>query len=87
MTQHNPFTELNVKLEAIKRKLDRLADRPETPSPGVERYLTTDQFCDALNISRVTLWSWDKKGITRPVRVGNLKRYRLSDLEVLARES
>jgi hypothetical protein len=46
-----------------------------------EVYLTPQQFADALQISLVTLWSWDKKGITKPLRIGNAKRYRRSDLE------
>lgn len=46
-----------------------------------EEYLTPKQLGDALQVSLVTLWSWDKKGITRPLRIGNVKRYRRSDLE------
>ena len=46
-----------------------------------EEYLTPAQFSEALQVSLVTLWSWDKKGITRPLRIGNAKRYRRSDLE------
>ena len=48
-----------------------------------EEYLTPDQFCEVLGISKVTLWNYDKKGITRPLRIGNLKRYRRSDLEII----
>lgn len=46
-----------------------------------EEYLTPQQLADILHVSLVTLWSWDKKGITRPLRIGNAKRYRRSDLE------
>jgi hypothetical protein len=46
-----------------------------------EEYLTPQQFSDALQISLVTLWSYDKRGVTRPLRIGNAKRYRRSDLE------
>lgn len=46
-----------------------------------EEYLTPQQFADAIQVSLVTLWSWDKKGITNPLRIGNTKRYRRSDLE------
>jgi hypothetical protein len=49
----------------------------------VEVYLTPSQFAEALQISLVTLWSWDKKGITNPLRIGNAKRYRRSDLEII----
>jgi hypothetical protein len=46
-----------------------------------EEYLTPEQFSKTLQISLVTLWSWDKKGITMPLRIGNKKLYRRSDLE------
>jgi hypothetical protein len=54
-------------------------EKPESKDP--EEYLTPAQFAEALQVSLVTLWSWDKKGITRPLRIGNAKRYRRSDLE------
>lgn len=56
----------------------------EKPQPErKEKLHTTEQVCDMLSISRVTLWQWEKKDILQPVRMGNLKRYRLSDIEVL----
>ena len=54
-------------------------EKPEPTNP--EEYLTPAQFAEALQVSLVTLWSWDKKNITRPLRIGNAKRYRRSDLE------
>jgi Helix-turn-helix domain len=53
----------------------------EKNSPKDEVYLTPAQFAESLQVSLVTLWSWDKKGITKPLRIGNAKRYRRSDLE------
>ena len=46
-----------------------------------EEYLTPQQYADTLQITLVTLWSWDRKGITRPLRIGSKKLYRRSDLE------
>ncbi|OFX39152.1 MAG: hypothetical protein A2X03_12510 [Bacteroidetes bacterium GWA2_40_15] len=46
-----------------------------------EVYLTPAEFAEVLKISLVTLWSWDRKNITRPLRIGNKKLYRRSDLE------
>ena len=46
-----------------------------------EEYLTPVQFAEALQVSLVTLWSWDRKGITKPLFIGKAKRYRRSDLE------
>ena len=48
-----------------------------------EVYLTTDELCKKLSISRVTAWNWEKKGILNPIKFGTKKRYKLSDLEKL----
>jgi predicted DNA-binding transcriptional regulator AlpA len=56
----------------------------EKPAPKQkEKLLTTDEVCEMLSISRVTAWQWDNKGIIKPIRIGNLKRYRLSDIETI----
>lgn len=52
----------------------------KTPKEN-EEYLTPAELTGVLKISLVTLWSWDKKNITRPLRIGNKKLYRRSDLE------
>jgi len=52
-----------------------------------EEYLTPQQFADALQISLVTLWSYDTKGFTKPLRIGSAKRYRRSDLEKILSNS
>lgn len=54
-------------------------EKPEVKDP--EEYLTPAEYAKALKISLVTLWSWDKKHLTRPLRIGNKKLYRRSDLE------
>ena len=43
--------------------------------------------CSILDISRVTLWNWDKKGITKPILLGNLKRYKLEDINKLLKKT
>jgi hypothetical protein len=55
-------------------------------APEPEKYLTAQEFADKLNVSLVTLWSWDRKGITNPVRIGATKRYKLSDLKKMLQE-
>lgn len=57
-----------------------LARTTEVSSQPEEEYLTPSEMAQSLKISMVTLWHWDNKGITKPLRVGNLKRYRKSDL-------
>ncbi len=51
-----------------------------------ETYLTSDEVCNIYSISKVTLWNYDKKGITNPLRIGNKKRYRKSEIEAAFQE-
>jgi DNA-binding transcriptional regulator YiaG len=57
------------------------ASKKQVPLIPKEEYLTSEEMAKTLKISLVTLWSWDKKGITQPLKIGNQKRYRRSDLE------
>ncbi len=72
-------------LMQLFKEIDELknlvAEQPQNNEREEEEYLTPSEMAQALKISMVTLWHWDKKGITHPLRVGNLKRYRKSDLK------
>jgi len=81
--QQNPFTELEKRLESIESKLSAIAARPAPQPEGQEKYLTIDETCKLLSVSRPTLWAWDKKGILQSVRLGNLRRYRMSDIQAI----
>lgn len=88
LLMQNPDLAASIKLEVTGADLlafgeaihKRAADEPRS-EPKEEEYLTPAQIADILHVSLVTLWSWDKKGITQPVRIGNKKLYRRSDLE------
>lgn len=58
-----------------------LAQKPAQLKQAEEEYLTPSEMAQSLKVSMVTLWNWDKQGITNPLRIGNLKRYRKSDFE------
>lgn len=84
----NPDLAKNIKFEvngadllAFGEAIHKRASEEMKPTPKEEEYLTPAQFAEILHVSLVTLWSWDKKGITQPVRIGNKKLYRRSDLE------
>lgn len=88
--KENPELAKSVKLEITGADLlafgesihkNAITESEKNTPKETEVYLTPAQFSEALQVSLVTLWSWDKKGITRPLRIGNSKRYRRSDLE------
>lgn len=84
----NPELAGNIQISTNVKDLQDLAEyciergrKEKTEPEDPEEYLTPAEYAKALKISLVTLWSWDKKNITRPLRIGNAKRYRRSDLE------
>jgi len=77
----NPF-------EVLEQKIDKRLDKIEagilqlTKKPGPEKilsekYLTVDQVCELLSVTRTTLWSWDRKGILESCRIGNQRAYEI----------
>lgn len=44
-------------------------------------YLTRQEVADILKVSLVTLSDWNKKKILNPYRLGNLIRYKRSEIE------
>lgn len=88
--RENPELAKNVRLEISGADLldysDEIVKRAMEAGKAKEsheEYLTAEEMAKTLKISLVTLWSWDKKGLTKPLRIGNQKRYRRSDLEII----
>ena len=53
----------------------------ETKKEKPLEYLTRQQVAEILKISMVTISDWNKKGILKPYRMGNLIRYKSNELE------
>ena len=59
------------------------AESLKDPSPPIrdpEMLLTADETAEFLKVSRVTLWSWAKKGILKPLKIGHKLLYKKSDI-------
>ncbi len=48
-----------------------------------EVYLSADEAAKELQVTKPTLWRWDKNGYLQPVKVGRKCLYRLSDINSL----
>ena len=46
-----------------------------------ETLLSVSQASALLNVNRSTLWSWEKKGYLKPIRIGRKVRYSLSKIK------
>ena len=85
MTQKlaNPFEVLDARLTEIQTMLVEIRYKPPTPPPtsaSDERYLDSSEVQKLLGISSVTVWQWEKDGILKSYRIGNLKRFKHSEI-------
>ena len=46
-----------------------------------EKYLTTKQVADKLQVSERTIRRWGQTGALKPKRIGGVKRYKASDID------
>jgi len=90
-------TGANIKVEISPEDLrcfgETIAERSfeafknQTKEKQETRFISVEKVLEILDISRTTLWQWDKKGITKQIRFGNLKRYMRSDIETIGQNS
>lgn len=63
----------------MRNELKKLADN-FNPAPAPQ-YLTRQELSKILKVSLVTLNDWNKKEIIKPYRLGNLIRYKQSEVD------
>ncbi len=82
-TVNYTFTEsqLSLFINAIFLQTFNKAKDLYDPNNNPDILYTPDEFAAILKVSKTTLWKWDKKGILKPLKIANEKRYRLSQLD------
>lgn len=48
-----------------------------------EKYLSVDEVCEALRVSKPTVWRWSKSGYLQPKKLGRTPLFRQSDIDNL----
>lgn len=51
--------------------------------PPQNRFLSVERTMELIDVSRTTLWHWERKGILLPVKIGRTVKYRESDVIAL----
>ena len=69
--------------ESIEKMFDLFT---EYTKPKEEKYLTVDQVAKLLDVTKPTLWRWNKEGILKSAKVGNKVRYKESEVNKLLEE-
>jgi predicted DNA-binding transcriptional regulator AlpA len=78
----NPFEILNNRLDSIDKSVSKILGitSTSTPPPPEIRFLDQKQVAELLQISTVSVWQWEKKGLLQSYRISNLKRFRLNEV-------
>lgn len=80
----NPFEVFDSRLSEIQSMLIEIRHKKEVPNIGTEskpdRYITTKEVAEIYGVSEVSVWDWEQKGFIIGYRIGNTKRYKLSEI-------
>lgn len=55
---------------------------PTTPAPAadLDRYIDQKEVAQIFGVSAVSVWAWEKAGLLKSYRIGNLKRFKYSEV-------
>ena len=72
------------KLMAEFRQIVEQAVKSATPPPPPvaepDRFITKKEVAAIFGVSEVSVWDWEKKGLLTGYRIGNLVRYKYSEV-------
>jgi predicted DNA-binding transcriptional regulator AlpA len=83
MTQSlsNPFEFINEKLNKIESYLSIMNPKQDAISPPPkERFLDQKEVAELFGVSTVSIWQWEKNGFLKSYRIGNLKRFKYTEI-------
>lgn len=65
-------------IEKSRKELEQLITDANT-----ETYPSIEQTTKILDVTKTTLWRWQKSGYLVPLEVGGKRRYRMSDINAI----
>lgn len=69
-------------VSAVEYVLDEIkaATPPPAASPEPDRYIDQKAVSEIFGVSAVSVWAWEKAGLLKSYRIGNLKRFKYSEV-------
>ena len=69
-------------VNAVEYVLDELKAANPTPAPAadLDRYIDQKEVAQIFGVSAVSVWAWEKAGLLKSYRIGNLKRFKYSEV-------
>ena len=66
--------------EMVKDEVKKFSQIKTENNEKTDRYIDTKEVCDLFDVSSVSVWEYEKKGLLKSYRIGNLKRFLLSEV-------
>ena len=78
----NPFEVFDARLTEIQSLLVEIRHRKEEPQPTdkSDTYIDQKRVAELLDVSTVSVWEYERKGLLKSYRIGALKRFLLSEV-------
>ena len=78
----NPFEVFDARLTEIQSLLVEIRHKKEEPQPTdkSDTYIDQKRVAELLDVSGVSVWEYERKGFLKSYRIGNLKRFLLSEV-------
>lgn len=78
----NPYEVFDARLTEIKSLLLGMSHKKEDPQPtgSNDTYIDQKRVAELLDVSGVSVWEYERKGFLKSYRIGNLKRFLLSEV-------
>ena len=73
-------SELLTSVRQIVEAAVKTATPPPAPVAEPERYIDQKAVSEIFGVSSVSVWSWEKAGLLQSYRIGNLKRFKYSEV-------
>lgn len=67
--------------EIVKDEVKKYSNvQTETPTGSNDTYIDQKRVAELLDVSSVSVWEYERKGFLKSYRIGNLKRFLLSEV-------
>ena len=68
-------------LRAVVRDELSKTQSQQTTIPAQRDLITIDELCNWLNVSKITIWRYEQKGLLHPQKIGSKKLYSYDEIK------
>lgn len=89
LLNENPNINITIKAEELMQFAEYIITKTRQEITSTikeditERYLTRAEVCEALNVTLMTLYNWNKSGYLQAIKIGKTVKYKETDINKL----